>query len=239
MRRPSPSDTLHDALADAGDDASLDASADASVDAAPVEVEAVRFSHDEAAYVTQLSWNHMTPAGAGRLLLVRVSTSYAGTPVSSVTYGSSALTRVGSRNANMMDGRVEIWRLVEPAVGTQQIVVTVDDTDSTFVAGAASFNNVDAVEPFGAFVGAAGTAGSPTVTVSSAPGEIVFDVVMFNGTYTTLDVGPGQQQRWNESASVQIGGASTEVGAANVVMTWDVTGDFNDYWAIGAVADKP
>ncbi|MBI2913817.1 MAG: DNRLRE domain-containing protein, partial [Chloroflexi bacterium] len=194
-------------------------------------------SSTQGEWVSSLSWSHTVGSGSNRLLVVGVSVSYAGTTVSGVTYGGTALTQVGVKDAPSSDGRVEIWRLLAPASGTANVVVSLTNGNlSTTVAGAVSFTDVHQTSPLGAFASASGASGNPSVAVSSAAGEVVVDTVMWNGSYTTLTVGAGQMQRWNRTTSGMIGAGSTEPGAASVTMSWTVNGGQNDSWAIGAVA---
>jgi hypothetical protein len=159
--------------------------------------------------------------------------------VSSVTYNGTSLTFVGSATYSN-DARVEIWQLVAPDTGTNNVVITFSDR-LTYgaVAGVMTFTGVDQITPLGTFVGASdSSAGPATVDVSSATNELVFDTVSCE-TCTSLTVGGGQTQRWNLSQSGQsaMGAGSTEPGAATVTMSWTLGS--SDYWAIGAVPIKP
>ena len=164
--------------------------------------------------------------------------------VTGITYGGQALTVVGTaaQGTGGDNARIEIWRLVNPPTGSNTVSITFTDAvnEEGATAGAASFTGVHQTTPLGTFASAvsSGTADTPTVNVSSAVGELVFDTVARKQNSLTVD--PGQTQRWHlctdGTCSNVDGGTSTKDGAASVTMTW--TPD-NKRWAIGAVPIKP
>jgi hypothetical protein len=183
-----------------------------------------------------LTWSHTVGTGASRLLIVSVSISYSGTTVSGITYGGVSLTSVGSVNAPSSDGRIEIWRLINPTSGTANIALSLaSGSSSTVVGGGVSFSNVNQTTPLGTFASASAfNSATPSVTVTSATGDLVTDVVMWNTT-TVLTVGGAQTQRWNRTTSGIVGAGSTAPGAASVTMSWTHAAA-TDSWAIGAVS---
>lgn len=204
---------------------------------APSGVVVDDFSSANVQYMTSIVVQHTVAAGANRLLVVGVSTSYAGTTVTQMRYGSTAMTRLGTIDAPALDGRVELWTLVEPPVGTAMVDITFSNSLSTNVVGVGSFRGTTATGPF---VSASGSTGSPTVTQPSADGELVLAVVMWNGGLTsTLSSTAGQTSVWNLVAVDVVGAGATKKGAASVTSSWTVAGGFNDYWAVGAITIKP
>jgi len=186
------------------------------------------------------TWSHTVGAGSNRVLVVGVSNRDGTRTVSTVTYGGVALTRIGLQNGAGTANRVELWRLIAPATGTANIIVTLSGSTET-VAGAVSYTGVDQTTPFGTFASASGTSTAPSVAVTSASGEVVMDVVAANGDSDGATVGTGQTQRWNDFTGTgggDIHGAgSTEPGAASVTMAWTLVA--SKAWAIGAVPVKP
>lgn len=191
------------------------------------------------AYIASARASHTIGDFTGRLLIVALSTSYSTTTATSLTYGGGALTRVGFLDAGQMDGRIELWSLVDPPAGTADVTIELSNASSSVVAGIVSFTGADPIAPLRAPSMMRGTAGDPTVTVTSATGELVLGVVMWNGDYTTLSPAAGQQPRWNENAPLIVGAGSTAPGAPTVTMAWTVAGAFDDYWVAGAIAIKP
>lgn len=191
--------------------------------------------------VSSLSWNHTVGSGSNRILVVGVSLRKKDRPVTGITYGGiGGFVFAGAAERSDADHRVEIWYKVAPAVGTALIAITLTG-DVEVVGGAASFTGVHQTVPAGTFAGAFGGDATPTVTVSSATGEVVIDVLSINGNAGAVTVGAGQTQRWSGLTGTgdgnEFGAGSTEPGAASVTMSWSATTARK--WAIGAIALKP
>ena len=180
--------------------------------------------------------SHPTGSGTNRLMLVGISgaRSSGTVAVSGVTYGGVALSLVGTQ-AYAAYQKIWIYQLVAPATGTADVVVTFSTApNGGAVVGVVTFTGVNQSTPLGTFVSAQGTSTTPSVNVSSATGELVFDTV---NHYWPLTVGANQTQRWNTGSGNIYGAGSTESGAATVTMSWTASG--SDTWAIGAVPIKP
>ena len=192
-----------------------------------------------------LTISHTTGSGTDRLMLVGISFVNDQTEtVTSVTYDGVPLTKVGERNSSD-DARVEIWYLTSPPSGTYNVVITFSaPLGRAAVAGVMTFTGVNQSTPLGTFASASlqcsAPCADPSVNVTSAVNELVFDTVACE-TCTTLTVGAGQTQRWNlaplDGPRPSPGAGSTESGAATVTMSWTMGTD--DHWAIGAVPIKP
>lgn len=183
------------------------------------------------------TWAH-TCAGSDRLLLVGIAHYDSSDPVDSVTYNGVALTAVPSGSTTNGQYWIDLYYLIAPDAGTYNIVVTVAGNVFDFGAGATSLTGVHQTVPLGTAATATGTSTTPSVTVSSAADELVFDslVIIHSGTLT---VGAGQTQRWNAIAAfgfIKYAG-STEGGAASTTMSW--SNSSSQTWAIVAVPIKP
>jgi uncharacterized repeat protein (TIGR01451 family) len=206
--------------------------------------------------VASLTWAHTVGSlGVNRILIVGVSIRNASSQtVSSVTYNGTNLTLIG-QSTNSTNARVEIWRLIAPATGAHNVVVTLSAA-ARFVGGATSFTGVSqtASLALGSFFAATGNTPTPTVSVTSVlQGQLVIDTIA-NANLATATAAPcagaGQTQRWtdrttNSTAGNNTPGAgSTEPGPAGggtVAMTWKLegcSGATNRQWAAGAVALK-
>jgi uncharacterized repeat protein (TIGR01451 family) len=203
-----------------------------------------------------LTWSHTVgSSGTNRILIVGVSIRNSSSQtVGGVTYAGTGLTLVG-QSTNSTNARVEIWRLLAPATGVNNIVVTLSAA-ARFVGGAASFTGVSqtASLALGSFFSATGNTPTPTVNVTSVQqGQLVIDTIANANIGTAAAapcVGAGQTQRWgnrttNGTAGNNTPGAgSTEPGPAGggtVTMSWTLegcSGATNRQWAIGAVALK-
>ena len=196
---------------------------------------------------TSLTIAH-TCAGANGLITVPVQIKNNGSQtVTGVTYNGVALTLKAAVN-NGTNIRSELWYLVAPATGANNIVITAS-ASTRFTGGGISFNGADQTTPLGTAATATGNDTAPSVAVSAASGDIVIDSMAYmgiNGTgLPTASVGSGQTERFNQSATggigtedKYVGGAgSTEAGAASVTMDWTLSD--TTQWATIGVAVKP
>ena len=175
-----------------------------------------------------------------RFILVGVSfRSSAAQSVSTITYGGQSLTRLSFTHTAAYS-RAELWSLVNPPTGANNVVVTFS-ASVTYVVGISSYYNVHQTTPWGTAATASGNSTTASVVVTSAVGELVVDVVEKNKDDELVTVGAGQTQRWNRVNSVtnkNIGAGSEEVGAASVTMSWTWPTTSRD-WAIVAAPLKP
>jgi uncharacterized repeat protein (TIGR01451 family) len=196
---------------------------------------------------SSLTWSHTTGTGNNRLLLVGVAleSDSQGTTVSSITYSGQSLTRAGFQQSSDNEARMEIWRLINPPSGTANVVVSLNQScDDAVVAVASTFSGVHQSTPLGTFASAQSDQGDsapqPSLTLASAAGELVFDMLALDDADTVTAPGGGQTQRLNltqsDSDSGITGAASTKAGASSVSMSWATS---PDSWALGAVPIKP
>lgn len=184
----------------------------------------------------------LTVSGADRLLVVGIA-NYRNTTenTTSVTWNTSEnLTeRDGQQNG---DCRIELWTLTAPSTGTHNVVVTTSASTDISVC-CYSLNGVDQTTPLGTSVNAGGASTTPSVTVTSATGDLVFAFLGVNSASgAAVAVGAGQ----TEQATEELAGAnfnileseiSTEAGASSVVMNYTINNSWN--WAEIGVSIKP
>ena len=199
--------------------------------------------------VMSLSWSHTVGNGPSRILIVGVSTSTTMLPplspptrVSGVTYAGIAMTRILTQSSTDFRSDVEMFQLLNPPVGTANVVVTLTAAGINYVVGgSASFFNVDQSTPFNGTAQNSGASGSPAVTVISAPGSMVLDTVATLPSGFLAPAGGTQTLQWDGSPffgfAFDVGAGSTRAGASPAVtMMWQNIGQ---PWAIGAVSLKP
>ena len=139
--------------------------------------------------------SHKT-SGTNRLLLVGISFGEdKGDDVSSVSYKGNPLSLIGARdNGDDALSRVEIWALVAPNNGNHNVVVNFSGNDHEGATiGVMTFSGVDQSTPLGSFASKESDSGDPSVTVSSATGEVVFGVVALSDS-NDLPITPGAGQ---------------------------------------------
>ncbi len=200
-----------------------------------------------------LNWTHTVAAGTNRLLIVGVSwRSDAGQSVSGVTYAGQAMTPVVEKSqpaAAPATPRVtvQIFRLVNPPVGTNSVSVTLSAA-AQVVGGALGLSGVDQTTPIEASSSNAGRSKKPNVSVTTLTNNAwVVDTVarVAVGTLT-----PNRTELWNivtdaggggGGGGKRVGGAASRHGpvsppaAVSMDWTWDAKND----WAAAAVAIKP
>jgi hypothetical protein len=183
-----------------------------------------------------------TTSGTDRLMLVGISINDDNLEiVASVTYNGVALSKVGSIDNSRSSGddaRVEIWRLIAPATGTHDVVITFSaPLSEQAVAGVMTFTGADQTSPLGPFVSAENDPSPAAVTVSSATGDLVFGVVA--SEYGAITTDPGQTERWDIRAgsSSTYGAGSTKAGAPSVTLKWTIGCDA--HWAAAGVSIRP
>lgn len=185
--------------------------------------------------LTSLSWSHTVGTGANRAIIVGVVITFpSGVTISGVTYGGTALTRIGTRTLAAGWAIVELWRLVNPPSGAANVVVT-PSAATDIAAGAVSMTGVHQTTPAGTFASAEGLSTEPSVAVSGAANDLVIDVLLFDSSTVVPTVGAGQTSRWTQNYGANASG-STEAGAASVTMSWTASSAAD--WMIGGVAIK-
>jgi len=89
---------------------------------------AIAYDHSSSALIAPgttptLLWSH-TCSGSNRLLVVAVAVQ-GNNPVTGVTYGGVALTQELNLTGANANAQASLWRLVNPAAGTANIIVSV------------------------------------------------------------------------------------------------------------------
>ena len=177
---------------------------------------------------------HTTGTGANRMMMVGISLK--NKTVLSVTYGGVPLTLVGD-NYQEGNARIALFTLQNPPSGAANVeVVFSSNPDKGAIVNITTYNGVHPVTPLGTFVSAVEKTITPTVTVSAAAGDLVYDVMAVRNSATAANA--GQTERWNLHSGLEMyGGGSTKPGEASTTMSW--TNTASQDWAIGAVAIKP
>ncbi|MGD9166070.1 MAG: DUF2341 domain-containing protein, partial [Syntrophobacterales bacterium] len=193
---------------------------------------------------SSMTVSHTTGSDSDRLMLVGINLNVNDNEtVTGVTYGGTALTKVGEQ-ANGNDAMVYIYRLVAPNPGTADVVINFSSAlNYGAIAGVMTFSGVHQTTPLGAFASAIGDdTATASVDIASAPGELVFGVVTCE--YDPINAAvTGQEVQWNTTTSNNnYGAGGTDSGASpTVTMTWgfETAATIYNHWAIGGVSIKP
>lgn len=223
-----PGDGTHDAAIDSF---VLDAPPDAPPDGVVLPPPTfVAETHTAAANVATIRYTLTVPSGLERFLVVSVqlgSDCDTLVPnVTSVTYGGLPLTRITTITGTpcgMTTTRSDQWQLVAPPTGAHDIDVVLAGQASTIHSGALAFVGIDQTTPVRATAIARGAGTASSVTVNSAPGDLVVNTVGQGGAITAPGMGQTQRFRNNVSGvnTLNNSGASTAAVATMAqTMTW-------------------
>ncbi|HEY2729044.1 MAG TPA: LamG-like jellyroll fold domain-containing protein, partial [Polyangia bacterium] len=187
-----------------------------------------------ALFVTVLGLGALAPRDA-RAAVCGGATTACGSSTS-VTYNGVSMTLYGSATNGTV--RSEIWYLKAPASGAHNVVVTATDAVAV-TATSMSFTGVDQTTPLGTLASAIGTSATPSVSVTSALGEPIYDVLGAVGSTTPTVTGNQTVRRTNNTStgiSPVVIGSSTAAGQATpVTMSWSIP---SADWALAAVPIK-
>ncbi len=174
------------------------------------------------------TWAH-TCTGADLILVVEIAwvASDAGRWINTVTYDGIALTKVAGLVSDR--DRCELWYLIGPPTGSNNVVVTnagAGGKTAEIAAGAVSYTGVHQIDPISGFVTQTGSGASITKDISSGADNLVVDIVAAhtNGVGVSFAPGGGQSEEWNvEFGTIIEGAGSREAGASTVTMSWTCT----------------
>lgn len=168
---------------------------------------------------TALSWSH-TCTGSNLILIVGLSFRTLGSVPTNVavTYNGVGMTQVSTTQSAGVTASAMFY-LANPATGSNTVAASWTN-NNWCVGGAASFTGSAGTVGTPATFGSTSTT-NPTVTVTSATGEIVIDTMATAGA-SSETAGANQTARWNFNTTPNqcSGSGSTEAGASSVVMDW-------------------
>lgn len=154
-----------------------------------------------------------TTAGSNRIGFVALGgQSFGGAGGVTATWNGVAMTKVDEIGAG------GIWAVLFYILNPPTSASTVVASAGAALFGLASCFSMQDADVTGTPLGTPATNASESLTVSSAVGETVIDII---GVYnSSVSVGAGQTQIASQSDSGIFGFASYEAGASSVVMDW-------------------
>ena len=191
--------------------------------------------------------SHTTPTGSNLALLVIVSIR-GDKSVSSVTYGGDSLTLAIASGSGSSDGqRIEIWYLVAPPTGANDVVVTYSSTVNPDGVVALSYEGVNQSSPIGTSTGqhfSSGTNPSLNISTTVVDSLIVGGVSMRGADTAPFTPGSGITERYDFASGTTNAGDDGYTGGEKSAptvgsYTFDFTSSQSDDWAIVAVELKP
>ena len=156
-------------------------------------------------------------------------------PISGVTFNAAALTNRREKiHGSESFLRMQLWDIIAPDEGAHNVVIGV--TGACRLAwGVVSLYDVHQTTPRGTIADSEGSSTTPSLTVSSASGELVLDGVSPSGTRTLTQ--DGSQSLNAKIETFDCIGSSREAGAASVAMDWTL--DSSDLWIMIGLPLKP
>lgn len=198
--------------------------------ASPVQADPTIGDTSGCTQATCLSGTTFTMAhvvASGEILVVSVRYRFnALSAITAVTYSGSAMTAVGSCLDDGTSDRLCLYKHLTPAVGTANVVVTVDDATSLQMGVIASSWSL-AADLTNYTTAGPTTDQAPTITVTSASGDVGIAVYGGAGNPTeqdtlVLEINPGAYDSMQRIA-----------GAGTVVLNW-TTGAPDSWIVVGA-----
>lgn len=186
------------------------------------------------ASISSLSYTHVCNGGNKSLLVLYVSlgqtTSDAGLSLSATYAGVSMTSVLGPiHSGGATRGFVQMFRLVAPAPGANTVSITVTGGTADLTAASISFNNVNQTTPIQNATSATGSSTAPSVTVTSATGNVVIDALGVGSNITATGKTFRSYKNLNLLSAGGNGATSISSGAASVTMSYTVV---TDQWAI-------
>ncbi len=190
-------------------------------------------SSASSAVATSLTFAH-TCTGTDRAIGVGVILNATLVPTG-VTYNGVALALEVSQEISSGGNFSRLYELENPASGANNVVVTIG-AEVQLVCGAVSVVGADQTDCVSGNAVASGSSSSPSVTITSATGELVLAVICSGGVSWTA--GTGETERWDltNPAGGNSGWGGTEAGAASV--TINPTQSASEIWGMCAMSFK-
>ena len=181
------------------------------------------------ANTTSISWSH-TCTGTNLLLVVGVGVGLGlASTTTSATYNGVTMSSAGKvYSDNQTDGYVEMFYLAAPATGSNTVAVTCS-VAKDLTGGSVSFTGVDQSTPVTNATTVFGNGTAPSVSVTSAAGNMVVDAAVCGSAFSSSD----QTLQWNKNLNGNSGAGnsaqSTATGASSVTMSYTTS---SDWWGI-------
>ena len=188
--------------------------------------------------VSSITWPHTVGSGlSSSLLVVGLDIKSTILPsVTGITYAGVDLKRANfSVNGNLM---ADLWYLIDPAAGTNNIVVTFSNTAGSIVGGAVSFSGVDQANPIPTTSAAIGSSNPASTQITTANlNSWIIDTISGDKLDPLTPTSP-QTELWDiKQGSNAHGGGSTKTTTTPGLKTMDWSP--TDKWAQVVAEIKP
>jgi hypothetical protein len=193
-------------------------------------------SSTSASNVSSVTFTH-TPSGSPSAIGVGVA-KWPNTSISGITYGGVPLVHAVTSSTGGGGDVAAIWGLANPPTGAQSVIVNFSAGGQYPTVGCVSVVGSDTTTCFtlGHTGSATGTSTTPTVSITSAAGELVLSVVSQDPDTGVLTAGGTATNRWSVIYGGARGQGATEDGTTSHTASFS-TG-VSQPWCIVAAAFK-
>ena len=187
---------------------------------------------------TSLSFSHTCSSSADRAIYVVTNNRDAGAgDVTGVTYNSVSLTELTGSPWGFGNSDLRVFRLVAPATGANDVVVTLDGS-RPIIAAAISFTGVDQTTPDG--TPAADTTDLSVDVASVVSGSIVLGIGVVEDTsppgppaFSPTGTATVTERVDDEQGNQCLGVSTTEGASGTVTVSWTHSGGSTSDTAVG------
>lgn len=158
---------------------------------------------------SSFTFAHNIPTTSNAILFVDIGLRTTTSSGTGVTYSGVNMTRLADLNDSGANDRQEIWYLLNPPTGNNNVIVTLAASSKAAI-GAVSYNGVNQTSPFGVSGTSNAANTAPTITFTTTTDNSWIFAAMSGRTPTTWTPAATQTNRVND--------ASTGAGASTNVM---------------------
>lgn len=152
-----------------------------------------------------------------------------------LTYGGVDILSNVQVTSDRSPGRSRIFYLANPPQGRQLLVARFSASPVRVVLGIVSVRGGDDTTVFSNSAAANGLSATPSVTVTTASGELIMDS-LYVWAVVSSTPGANQSERWDTSLAITSGSGSTQLGADGGVMSETLSSSAD--WALAAASFK-
>ena len=180
--------------------------------------------------------------GSDRLLLCAIGWFNAGQTIAGVTYSGAGLTQItGSPFPQTTIGYIAAgYFLIAPSTTATQTLSVDMSAPADVTATCANYTGVHQTVPLDTLAEATGTTADPTVTVSSATGDLVVSLVAYDGeTLATTNIAADAPatERLEQDSNLFNTAIADEAGDTSVSSDWTI--NISADWSMGAISVNP
>jgi len=196
--------------------------------------------------VTSVTFPHTVVSNTNGIIVVPCAVTdavEADRNISTITYNGVGLSLIGKGVVDTI--HVEMWRLVAPATGANNVVVTAGGTADFIACGSVSLIGVDQASPVDVFdTDNFNNSTTPSLSITTvADNAWIIDIVNFNNHTTSfvMDALSGRTERWNFAlaTTIRTGGSTRGPNTPAGAFTMSWTAGAAAAWNYIAASFKP